>query len=72
MLTEKRWFVAEYLSGCREFSNTEEVWMALRERNPVSWATVSLCIKLLRRLGWIEVFDDEDSRKKKYRWIDNA
>lgn len=67
-LTPKRKNVAEYVYEMKEFSTVEELWIALRGKQKVSFATVILSISLLKRLGYIEAIFSDKQRSKRYRW----
>jgi len=66
-MTPKRQQIIESLWCKSEIHDIEELWLAVRDRNNVSWATFQTTIKLLYRLGWLELNKNE-TKKRKYHW----
>ncbi|MDR2284142.1 MAG: transcriptional repressor [Sphingobacterium sp.] len=65
VLTAKRKSIVDYICAQEEIADIEEVWMTLREKEKISWATVYTSVKVLKRLGWVEACEDGGA----YRWV---
>lgn len=70
MLTQRRMQIIDYLWDKTEINDIEALWLEIRSSEPVSWATMYTTVKLLYKLGWLEL-KEEKSKKTAYRWRRN-